>query len=49
MYNIFGELIYSGYSNTDSKAINVRNFAKGMYIVQIDNGIERVNQKIIVE
>lgn len=49
IYNIFGELVYSGNSDSDLKTIDLSSFAKGLYVLQTDNSLGQTNQRIIIE
>lgn len=49
IFDIQGKLVYSGIIQSTNESINSSNWAKGVYIVTIQNDIQRMSQKLIIE
>ncbi len=49
MYDLKGQLVYTKNTNERRLTIDLKNFDKGLYVLQIVSGDEKVERKIIVE
>ncbi|MEI6019698.1 MAG: T9SS type A sorting domain-containing protein [Bacteroidota bacterium] len=49
MYDLKGQLVYTNNTNERRLTIDLKNFDKGLYVLQIVSGDEKVERRIIVE
>ena len=49
MYDLKGQLVYTNNTNERRLSIDLKNFDKGLYVLQIVSGDEKVERRIIVE
>lgn len=49
IFNVVGNKVYTGQLTKEKAFVNIANFSKGVYIVQIEEGANRVTSKLIKE
>ena len=49
MYNNLGQLVASNKNNTNKAQINLTEFSKGIYIIEVEIGKDKLRKKLIID
>jgi hypothetical protein len=49
IFNVFGNKVYSGQLSGEKAVVNTANFSKGIYMVQLQEGVKRLTAKLVKE
>jgi hypothetical protein len=49
MYNNLGQLVASNKNNTSKAQINLTEFSKGIYFIEVEIGKDKLRKKLIID
>jgi hypothetical protein len=49
MYNNLGQMVASNKNNSNKAQINLTEFSKGIYIIEVEIGKDKLRKKLIID